>query len=395
MLSLGLGLTVLVAIAQIEGNLTRQMQESLPADAPALFFLDIQPDQTAEFDALAAAVEGVRAVDRVPMLRGRITAINGTPPSQLEIPREIAWIFSGDRGLTWTRTPPANAELAAGQWWPEDYDGPPLVSFDAEVAEALDLAPGDRLTVNVLGRGFDVEIANLRVIDWTNLGINFVMVFSPDLLEAAPQTHIATLKGTPEAEVAAEQAVTERFANVTAIRVREALEAVAELIGHMAAAVRLTAAVGLVTGILVLAGAVAAGHERRDLRCGGPQGPGGDPLDPGPRLPRRIRPARSRHRGHRGGHRQPRRLLRADGFDGAHLRLPAGRRIWDGGPGPRPDPGPRLRRHLAGALPESRPTPQERMIYQLIRVNLGIPSRPIRVDLSAKKANMKGAISTA
>jgi putative ABC transport system permease protein len=250
-LSLGMGLTVLVAIALVEGNLNRQMRESLPADAPALYFLDIQP------------VAGLEELRRVPMLRGRITAVNGTPPDLLDIPPHVAWIFRGDRGLTWTRQPVANAALSAGEWWPEDYDGPPLVSLDAEVGAAIGIGPGDRLTINVLGRDAEVEIANLRVIDWETLGINFVLVFSPGFLEAAPQTQIATVKATPAAETAIEQAVTERFANITAIRVRDALETVAQLIGHMATALRLTAAVGLAAGVMVLAGAVAAGHERR------------------------------------------------------------------------------------------------------------------------------------
>ncbi len=262
-LSLGLGLTVLVTIALVEGNLGRQMRESLPADAPAVFFLDIQPQQVEDFDRTVNAVPGLRELRRVPMLRGRITAVNGTPPDELEIPGHIAWIFRGDRGLTWTREPPPGSELSAGSWWPQDYDGPPLVSLDAEVGEGLGIGPGDGLTINLLGRDFDVEIANLRVIDWENLGINFVMIFSPGLLEAAPQTQIATVKVDPAAETAVERAVTQRFANVTAIRVREALETVAELIGHMATAMRLTAVVGLAAGVLVLAGAVASGHERR------------------------------------------------------------------------------------------------------------------------------------
>jgi putative ABC transport system permease protein len=197
------------------------------------------------------------------MLRGRITAVNGTPPDQLEIPPHVAWIFRGDRGLTWTRQPPPEAQLTAGEWWPEDYDGPPLVSLDAEVGVAMGIGPGDRLTINVLGRNVEVEIANLRVIDWETLGINFIMVFSPGFLEAAPQTQIATVKADPAAETAIEQAVTRRFANITAIRVRDALETVAQLIGHMATALRLTAIVGLAAGVMVLAGAVAAGHERR------------------------------------------------------------------------------------------------------------------------------------
>ena len=262
-MSLGLGLTVLVAIAQIEGNLSREVRQSLPEQAPGFYFIDIQPQQLDAFKALAQSIPGVSELKSVPMLRGRLTAVNGVPPDQLAIPSEIAWVFRGDRGLTWSSAPPDNADIVAGDWWPADYSGPPLVSLDAEVGEALGIGPGDRLSINLLGRDVEVTIANLRAIDWTSLTINFVMVFSPGLLEQAPQTHIATLKATPAAEDRVEIAVTDRFANVSAIRVKEALEAFALLIGQVATAVRVTASVALLAGVLVLAGAVAAGHRRR------------------------------------------------------------------------------------------------------------------------------------
>jgi putative ABC transport system permease protein len=263
-MSLGLGLTVLVAIALIEGNLGRQIERNLPEQAPGFYFIDIQPDQVTAFEETVNSVPGVTELRRVPMLRGRITAVNGRPSEDLEIPPEIEWVFRGDRGLTWSRDPLEGVELTAGAWWPTDYAGPPLVSLDAEVGELLGLGPGDSLTINILGRSVEVEIANLRLIDWSNLTINFVMVFSPGLLESAPQSQIATVKASsPDAEDAVERAVTERFANVSAIRVKEALEAVGALIADIAIALRATAAVALVSGVLVLAGAIAAGHHRR------------------------------------------------------------------------------------------------------------------------------------
>ncbi|WP_420345783.1 ABC transporter permease [Pelagibius sp.] len=262
-MSLGLGLTVLVAIALIEGNLSRQVQQSLPEEAPGFYFIDIQPDQVEEFDRLVAGLPGIENVQRVPMLRGRISAVNGAAPEQLEIPPDVQWIFRGDRGLTWAREQRAGDELTLGDWWPADYDGPPLVSLDDEVGRALGLGLGDTLSINILGRDVEVTIANLRVVDWGSLTINFVMVFSPGLLEQAPQTHIATVRAAPEAEDALEIAVTDRFINVSSIRVKEALEQVGELMGHIATAVRAIAAVALAAGVLVLAGAVAAGHHRR------------------------------------------------------------------------------------------------------------------------------------
>jgi putative ABC transport system permease protein len=261
--SLGLGLTVLVAVVLIEGNLSRQVQENLPEKAPGFYFIDIQPGQVEEFDRIVRQTPGTRELRRVPMLRGRISAVNGLPPDRIDIPPEIAWVFHGDRGLTWSRQAPPDTKLSAGKWWPDDYWGPPLVSLDAEVGRALGLGPGDRLSLNILGREVEVEIANLRVVDWRGLGINFVMILSPGLLEHAPQIHIATVKADSATEDALERAVTDRFANVSSIRVKEALAAVATLLKHIATAVRAAAGVTLIAGVLVLAGAVAAGHRRR------------------------------------------------------------------------------------------------------------------------------------
>ncbi|MGF1595147.1 MAG: ABC transporter permease [Kiloniellaceae bacterium] len=262
-MSLGLGLTVLVAIALIEGNLTRQVRQSLPEEAPGFYFIDIQPDQVQAFDALVESYPGVTELQQMPMLRGRITAVNGTPPSQLEIPGDVQWVFRGDRGLTWMRAPRAIDRINAGEWWPPDYDGPPLVSLHDEVGRALGIGPGDRMTVNILGREVEVAIANLREVDWSSLSMNFVMIFSPGVLEQAPQMHIATVKADAATEDALEIAVTDRFVNVSSIRVKEALEQVGALIAQIAVAVRAIAGVALVAGVLVLAGAVAAGHHRR------------------------------------------------------------------------------------------------------------------------------------
>lgn len=262
-LSLGLGLTVLVTIAQIEGNLTQQVEQNLPEEAPGFYFIDIQPDQIEAFDELVESIPGTSDLQRVPMLRGRISAVNGKRPDQLKVPTEIGWIFRGDRGLTWSRNPPPNTNLTLGEWWPPDYSGKPLVSLDEEVAKHLSLKLGDSLTINILGRDVEVEIANLRAIDWSQLSINFVMVFSPGLLSSAPQTQIATVRAEPEVEDRIERAVTDRFVNISSIRVKEALEAVSELLGQVATAVRATASIALFAGVLVLAGAVAAGHQRR------------------------------------------------------------------------------------------------------------------------------------
>lgn len=262
-MSLGLGLTVLVAIALIEGNITRQVFEEMPEEAPGFYFIDIQPDQIEGFTKLVSGFEGVQEVNHVPMMRGRITRVRGTRVEEMDIPEDVAWIFRGDRGITWTGEAPEDANVIRGSWWPEDYDGEQLVSLDHRLSDALGLEVGDTLTVNVLGRDITAEIANFRDIEWSDLQINFVMVFSPGILSNAPQSHIATVHSDADREAALEDAVSDKFPNVSAIRVKEVLGQVAELLSNIATAVRSTASVTVLAGTLVLAGAVAAGHRRR------------------------------------------------------------------------------------------------------------------------------------
>lgn len=262
-LSLGLGLSMLITVGTIEGNLSRQISDELPQDAPAFFFVDIQSQQVAPFQALVADVAGVDRSEQVPMLRGRITAIDGVPAAEANIAPDARWVLRGDRGITWAAEAPAHNPIIKGEWWPSDYRGDMLVSIDARIADGLGLDIGDTITVNVLGRAFTATIANTRQIEWQRLAINFVMVFSPGILESAPRMHIAIVHADAVAEDPLERSVTDRFANITSIRVRAAIETVATLVGNVGAAVRLTTMITLVSGTLVLAGAIAAGRRRR------------------------------------------------------------------------------------------------------------------------------------
>ena len=282
-LSLGLGLTVLVTIALVEGDFRREVNLSLPERAPAFFFVDIQPDQVEALKETIRAVPGARHLEAVPSLRGRIVAVNGKPiesrrrgDGELASPpggaaggnasrgnRENGWLLDGDRGVTYAAVPPANGKTVAGSWWPPDYQGPPKVAIYKDLAEVLNIGPGDRMSFNILGRDIDAEVAVVRDLDFRTLNINFTLLFSPGVLEAAPQTWLATVEADPAAEAVIDRAVAEKFRNVTAIRVREALETVTGLLGNISMAVRVTAAIALIAGTLVLAGAVAADHRRR------------------------------------------------------------------------------------------------------------------------------------
>jgi len=261
--SLGLGLAVLVAVVLIQGNLGRQIGERLPDEAPALFFIDIQPDQLAAFDDTVTAVAGAREYRRVPTLRGRIVKIAGVPVEEATVAPDVAWAVRGDRALTYAAEPSADSQIVAGEWWPADYAGPPLISLDADLARGFGIGLGDTLGVNVLGREIEGRIVALREIDWRSLRFDFAIIFAPGTLEGAPQSYIGAVHAPPGVDAAIEKAVTDRFANVSSIRVRDALEAAARILAGVGGAVRTAASVTILAGVLVLAGAVAAARRRR------------------------------------------------------------------------------------------------------------------------------------
>lgn len=266
-LSLGLGLTLLVTLALIDGSLRRELTGRLPEQAPSFFFLDVQDHEAAAFDAFLAETAPEAKSRREAMLRGRFVSLKGIVATDYPAPPEAEWVLRGDRGITYSPTLPDGSTLVGGEWWPADYAGPPLVSFAEEPARELGLVIGDTIRVNVLGREIEAKIANLRTVDWGSLGINFVLVFSPNTFAGAPHTHLATLTLPGEDTAAREQeilaAVSEAFPTVTAIRVKDALEAVSGLVEDLALAVRAAAGVALAASVLVLAGALAASHAAR------------------------------------------------------------------------------------------------------------------------------------
>ena len=259
-LALGLGLGVLAAVGQIDANLRGLVARDLPARAPAFFFVDIQNHQLEGFRARAAAVPGVGAIASAPMLRGVIIRIDGRPA------REVAgehWVLNGDRGVSYAAEPPPGTEVVEGAWWPADHAGPPLVSFAAEEGRELGLKLGDALTINVLGRDITATIASFRTVRFESMGIGFVMIVDPAALAGAPHTHIATIEATPEAEAPLVRAIAEASPNITAIAVRDGIARVATTLEGVATAARWAALATLSTGLLVLAGAAAAGERRR------------------------------------------------------------------------------------------------------------------------------------
>lgn len=259
-LSLGLGLSVLAAVGQIDGNLRQAIAGNLPAIAPSYFFVDIQKDQIDGYTKRLEDDPAVSRIDSAPMLRGVVTQINDRPAAETGGDH---WALTGDRGLTYAAQPGPRANITAGEWWPVDYTGPPQISVAAEEAEEIGLNLGDTLTINVLGRDIKGTITSFQEVDFSTAGIGFVLTMNPSALAGAPHSFISTVYAEPEAEAQILRDLASAYPNITAIRVKDAIDRVADVLGSLAAATSYGAAATLLTGFLVLIGAAAAGADAR------------------------------------------------------------------------------------------------------------------------------------
>ena len=258
-LSLGLGLAVLAAVGQIDGNLRGSIANELPDIAPSYFFVDIQPDQIDGFRARLDTDPQVTDYEAAPMLRGIITQINGIPASDFA----DHWVLRGDRGVTYSAAPSDGTTLTEGDWWAPDYTGPPLISFAAEEGAEMGLSIGDTITTNILGRDITATVHNFREVSFEDAGMGFIMSMNPAALQGAPHSWISTVYSAPQAEAAILRDLATAYPNITAIRVRDAIDQVVQLLGGISAATRYGALATLVTGFLVLIGAAAAGTPAR------------------------------------------------------------------------------------------------------------------------------------
>jgi len=259
-LSLGLGLSVLAAVGQIDGNLRGAIANDLPDVAPSYFFVDIQRDQMPAFLDRLENDPAVSRIDSAPMLRGVITQINDRPA------REVAgdhWVVTGDRAVTYANAMPDGTRILAGEWWPDDYDGPPQISFAEEEAREMGVGLGDTITMNVLGRDITGTITSLREVDFSSGAMGFVLTMNERALAGAPHTFISTVYAEEAAEAQILRDVAGSAPNITAIRVRDAIDQISGVLAGLAAATSYGAAATLLTGFLVLIGAAAAGERAR------------------------------------------------------------------------------------------------------------------------------------
>lgn len=256
----GLGLTVLLLLTLVRGDLLAGWRASLPADAPNRFLINIQPAELPGVEAFLADEIGPATL--APMVRARLTAVNGTPVEQLEVPDAGGRRFlNREANLSWaTRLQPDN-HIVAGRWW-TDPPVPGEVSVEQGFAAELGLAPGDTLRFDVAGESFEARITGLRSVQWDSFRPNFFMVFSPGTLENFPRTHIGAVH-VPEGREARMLELVRRYPSVTIIDIDTALEQVRRVMDQASAAVEYVFLFVMAAGVVVLLALVETGRDER------------------------------------------------------------------------------------------------------------------------------------
>lgn len=263
-MALGAGVTLLVAVAVLAANLRNEISLRLPERAPALFLIDIQPQQRATLQATLAEVPGARLEQLLPSLRARVVRIDGQPVEAVTVAPNVAWTVRRDRGFTYAQSLPEGSELVAGEWWAPDYAGPPLVSIDEEIASGYSVTVGDTLAFNVLGRTIETRIASVRrEVDWSGGRLDFLFIVNPATLAGAPHTFVASADVPLAEEARLLDLLTERLPNVTPVVLRDVVGRATEVLGRVELAVQVVAGLTLGGGILALVGGILAARERQ------------------------------------------------------------------------------------------------------------------------------------
>lgn len=265
-LSLGLGLALLLLIALIDGNLRHQLsRESIP-NAPSFVFMDLFADEAQSLADFSAADPGVTDFQSVPMMRGKIESVNGVPVAERGVtaPPEFGWVFEEEIPLTSSPTLPEQSTLTQGAWWPAGYDGEPQVSVFDRLREPLGLKLGDELKLLVFGQEVTAKIASFRDYAWRSGSVNFGFVFSPNAFADFDISYLGLMKAAPGSERELQGRLVAEFPDLLFLPVGEALESFAAILGNVTAAVEVIGGLAVVSGVLVLAGAMAAGRRQRE-----------------------------------------------------------------------------------------------------------------------------------
>jgi putative ABC transport system permease protein len=261
--SIGMTLAMLVVVLALQTNLSNEYLGASAFDVPTFVASDLFKDEAAKLQTLQGEGSDIVDFTTTPMLRGAVTAVNGTPAAALK-PHgsEALFLLSGDIPLTYRDLLPKASKLVEGQWWPADYSGPPLVSLHQSLRSGLGLKLGDSITFDIFGDSITATVANFRDYSWQG-GIDFLAAFSPGVLESYPATLLGAVKAAPGREEAVERSLAATLPDVRFVAIGETLDQITKALGQLSLAAAAVGGLAVGNGLLVLIGSLAAGRQQR------------------------------------------------------------------------------------------------------------------------------------
>lgn len=268
LLAVGLGAFVILGVRSLQANLLRDFSVQAGPDAPDMFLVDIQPDQRDRVAALVDDANGDRPAPRpIPVLRARVVAVKGAAVSldNYEQVRGRSGL-SREFTVTYREAREANEQLVAGRWWDDSPDRGVEVSIEEGLLQRWPIGVGDQMTFDVLGRQIVARVSSIRKVEWEDFRAGgFMFVFKPGAFDGAPHTYIASMQGPtdPEARARMQARLVSQFPNVSVIDLREVLQTIQGIVSNVSLAVTVVGTLVLVSGAMILLGAVSMTKFRR------------------------------------------------------------------------------------------------------------------------------------
>jgi putative ABC transport system permease protein len=263
-ISIGLGLMALILLTLVRNELLVNWQKALPPDAPNRFLVNIRSDQIASLERFLAE-HGLVAPKLYPMVRARLTAVNGKPVSADDyIDERARRLINREFNLSWTDTMQPDNRIVDGQWFGNNDHGKALISVERGIAETLEMSVGDVLNYNIAGTELEVKIASLREVQWDSFRVNFFVLAPPGILESHPASWVTSFHLPREKSATLDNLVRE-FSNLIVIDVEAVLGQIVRMMDQVVRAVEFVFAFSLAAGVLVLLAAIASTHDERRL----------------------------------------------------------------------------------------------------------------------------------
>ncbi|MFQ5929117.1 MAG: ABC transporter permease [Acidobacteriota bacterium] len=268
MLSLGLGTFLITTLYLLHSTLLRQVSLAGSGDKPNMVLFDIQSDQREQIIQTLHSF-GLPILQDVPIVTMRLASVNGKPVEKIaqdddsSIPR---WALFREYRSTYRERLTDSEELTAGSWQAraDDPSDAIMVSLEERIAKDLNVSPGDQLVFNVQGVPIETTVGSIRKVDWQRVQTNFFMVFPTNVLEEAPQFHVlVTRVNSPQVSANLQRTVIKRFPNVSTIDLAMILETVDTVLSKVAFVIRFMALFSVITGLIVLAGALVSSRYQR------------------------------------------------------------------------------------------------------------------------------------